>query len=212
MRSIQELLEISSAHHHHACPRQVLGVRMGMCAADILGLDLPQADKRLYTFMESDGCIVDGVSVATGCWVGRRTLQVIDFGKMAATFVDTHTGQAIRVIPHPEARRRVKLYAPRAESDWLAYMDAYQIMPATELLVAQPVCLVLNMQAIIGGESLRATCQRCGEEIFNGREVRQHGQVLCRACAGDVYYEHSTYYGHWQIRQWQDYPAGKAGA
>jgi len=63
---------------------------MGMYAADILGLALPQHAKRLYTFIETDGAL-DGVSVATVCWVGRHTMQVLDFGKMAATFEDTHT-------------------------------------------------------------------------------------------------------------------------
>jgi formylmethanofuran dehydrogenase subunit E len=45
----------------------------------------------LLTILETDGCAADGVSAATGCWVGRRTLRVEDFGKVAATFVDTQT-------------------------------------------------------------------------------------------------------------------------
>ena len=57
----------------------------------LLNLPLPQKDKRLLTFVETDGCFADGVSVATGCWLGRRTMRLVDYGKVAATFVDTHT-------------------------------------------------------------------------------------------------------------------------
>lgn len=189
MLALKELLEISSARHRHLCPRQVLGVRMGMCAAEFLKSDLPQRDKRLYTFIETDGCALDGVSVATGCWVGRRTMHVLDFGKIAATFVDTHTERAVRIIPHPEVRQAVSRYAPHAKDYWHAYLEAYQVMPLDELLVIQPVQLTVSMQALISREDARALCDRCGEEIFNEREVHLEGQVLCRSCAGGSYFE-----------------------
>jgi formylmethanofuran dehydrogenase subunit E len=68
------------------------GVQMGRLAAELLGLDLPQSDKRLLTIVETDGCFTTGLSVATNCWVGRRTMRVEDYGKVAATFVDTARG------------------------------------------------------------------------------------------------------------------------
>ena len=192
MPTLKDLLEISAAQHRHLCPRQVLGVRMGMYAAEYFGLDLPQRDKRLYTFIETDGCALDGVSVATGCWVGRRTMQVLDFGKMAATFVDTYTDQAVRITPHPEVRQAVFCYAPQAKDHWHAYLEAYRVMPLDELLAAQPVSLTVSMRAIISREDARVLCNRCGEEIFNEREVRLEDQVLCRACAGGSYFELSS--------------------
>lgn len=83
--SLDKILQTSAALHHHLCPRQVIGVRMGLYAGEILNLDLPQADKRLLTIIETDGCPSDGVAVATNCWVGRRTMHVEDYGKVAAT-------------------------------------------------------------------------------------------------------------------------------
>ena len=106
MGEMSALLEQSRAMHRHLWPRQVLGVRMGLMAGRMLGLALPRQDKRLFTFMETDGCAADAVSVATGCWVGRRTMRILDFGKVAATFVDTQTKEAYRVHPHPPARQR----------------------------------------------------------------------------------------------------------
>jgi formylmethanofuran dehydrogenase subunit E len=72
---------------------------MGLAGGRWLELEVPQKDKRLLTIAETDGCAADGLAVATGCWVGRRTMRILDFGKVAATFVDTrdptdvaHTG------------------------------------------------------------------------------------------------------------------------
>jgi len=111
MASLGQLLEASAALHRHLCPRQVLGARMGMLAAHELNLDLPQSGKRLLTIVETDGCFADGVSVATGCWIGRRTLRVEDFGKVAATFVDTQTGRAIRIAPRHDARTAARSFS-----------------------------------------------------------------------------------------------------
>ena len=71
---LDEILEHSAALHRHLCPRQVLGARMGILAGRLHSLELPQKNKRLYTFVETDGCFADGIGAATGCWLGRRTM------------------------------------------------------------------------------------------------------------------------------------------
>ena len=186
---LDHLLNRTAALHKHLCPRQVLGVRIGVCAGRALGLDLPQEGKRLFAFVETDGCFADGVSVATGCRLGRRTMRLVDYGKAAATFVDTHTGQAVRISPHPQARTLAACYAPGAPDTWHAQLQAYQIMPDDELLKVQPVTLTVDIAAIISSPGLRVNCVRCGEEVMNGREVLSGGEVLCRACeGGDEYY------------------------
>ena len=119
MLKLEELLAASAAVHHHLCPRQVLGVRMAMLTGNLLGLDLPQTDKRLLTIVETDGCAVSGISVATGCRVGRRTLRVEDYGKVAATFVDTLTERAVRLAPQTNIRNLVAAYAPEADNRWV---------------------------------------------------------------------------------------------
>ncbi len=188
MPSLQELLQTSAARHFHLCPRQVLGVRMGLLAAQTLHLDLPQTDKRLLTIVETDGCFVDGVAVATGCWVGRRTLRVEDYGKVAATFVDTHTGQAVRLTPRLTARDLAARYAPEAANGWEAYLLGYQRMPDDELFAKHGVQLIASLQSIISTPEAKANCALCGEEIFNEREVLRGEKVVCRSCAGERYY------------------------
>lgn len=191
LEKLAPLLEQSAAMHQHLCPRQVIGARMGLLAGELLGLDLPQVDKRLHVFTESDGCFVDGISVSTGCWVGRRTLHVLDFGKTAATFVDSETGHALRLRPRLTVRSDCQPYAPGAPTRWHGYLLAYQAMPPDELLEVQPVELTVSLDAIISREGARAICAACAEEITNERKILRGEVVLCRACAGEVYYRTS---------------------
>src|SRR5690606_21149200 len=156
-----------SALHDHLCPRQVLGVKMGIYAAQLLHLALPQTDKRLFTFVETDGCFVDGISVSTGCSLDHRTLRLMDFGKVAATFADTQTGDAVRIWPSVLSRPRAADYVPDAPSTWDSQLAAYQIMPLNELFDMHRVSLDVSLAEIISRPGMRVTCSRCGEEIIN---------------------------------------------
>lgn len=185
--ALLDCLERASEGHRRLCPRQVLGVRIGRHAGALLGLSLPQQDKRLYVFVETDGCTVDGVVAATGCTVGRRTMHVLDFGKVAATFVDTLTGETWRIRPHPLARARARAWARASVDDWHAMLDGYRELPADEILEVRPVVLRKSLPDLIGRPGLRVPCDACGEEIMNGREITSDGTVLCRDCSGEAY-------------------------
>jgi formylmethanofuran dehydrogenase subunit E len=189
MPEFQDLLNQSAARHKgHLCPRQVLGVRMGLYAAELLDLDLPQSDKRLFTFVETDGCLTDGIAAETGCWWGRRTMRLVDYGKTAATFVDTQTNRAVRITPSSSSRTHCMFYAPDAPDRWHAQLEAYQVMPAAELLEAHEVALAVSLQAIISRHGGRVVCEQCGEDIINERFTRRGGKLLCYACADGAYY------------------------
>ncbi len=174
MQNLQTLLNASTERHHHQlCQRQVLGMRMGMYAAELFGLDLPQVDKRLFGFVETDGCLIDGLAVATGCWVGNRTMRVMAYGKGAATFGDTQAKQAIRISPSAESRTRALEYAPTAPDRWHAQLAAYQVMPAKD---AEAISYL--QQAITSGKHWYiALLEAIGlwtsaEETHNGRTYR----------------------------------------
>ncbi len=188
MRDLETLLAESAALHNHLCPRQVLGVRMGLLAGELLHIELPHPDKRLFTFVETDGCGLDGIAVATGCTAGHRNMRVMDYGKMAATFVDVITRESIRIVPSPEARVRARDYMTDSSNRWQAQLHAYQIMPAEELFAVKSVALTVSLDRILSEHGLRVNCEFCGEEVMNGREEAVDGRVLCRSCAGDAYY------------------------
>ena len=185
---IANYLKECSAYHQHLCPRQVLGVRIGLAGAAGLGLAVPRLDKRLLIIVESDGCFVDGISVVTGCTVGHRTLRVEDYGKIAATFVDVVSEQAVRIAPRLDVRLRAWDFAPQVSRRYFAQLQAYQVMPDEELLVIQEVRLTTPVSALVGRPGVRVNCAVCGEEIINQREIDIDGNPVCRTCAGLAYY------------------------
>jgi formylmethanofuran dehydrogenase subunit E len=188
MQDLQLLLDESSRHHNHLCPRQILGVRLGMAGLQALQLEPNLDNKRLLTISETDGCFVDGVIAATGCTVGHRTLRVEDYGKAAATFVDTQTGQVARIAPRGDLRERACVFVPAEPRHYFAQMQAYQIMPATEMFTVQSVALNTPIEQIVSRPGMRVVCDVCAEEIMNEREIRQNGLTLCLACARGGYY------------------------
>lgn len=184
---IQALLEKSARDHTHLCPRQILGVRIGLAGMAALGLEANHGGKRALVILETDGCFADGVIAATDCTVGHRTLRVEDYGKVAATFVDTKTGKAVRVMPALDVRQQAISCCPEESRHYFAQMRAYQIMPAEKLLLVTDVQLVTPVEQIVSRPNLRVNCDLCGEEILNEREIRQNGLILCQPCARGGY-------------------------
>lgn len=153
---------------------------MGLCSR-------PQK-KRLLVISETDGCFADGLSAASGCTVGHRTLRAEDYGKTAAAFVDTVTGQVVRVAPVPDIRQQVYDYAPSEPRHYFAQMQAYQIMPDEAMFSVQAVVLNTSVAAIVSRPGVCVNCDACGEEIMNEREIKNGELTLCQACARGAYY------------------------
>jgi formylmethanofuran dehydrogenase subunit E len=192
MYDLRALLEESSRRHSHLCPRQVLGARMGLAGARMLGLEVPRSDKRLLVIAETDGCFVDGLEVAAGVSPGHRTLRIEDYGKVAATFVDVRTGEAVRLAPNPDVRVRALDYVPGETRHYVAQVKGYQIMPDEELFSAVPVMLSPSAAELVSRAGIRACCAVCGEEIINEREIIVDGAPYCRSCLGQGYYQPAT--------------------
>jgi formylmethanofuran dehydrogenase subunit E len=144
----------------------------------------------LFIISETDGCYVDGLEVVTGCAPGHRTLQIVDYGKIAATFVDVKSGKSIRVSPQINVRELAWDFAPTDEKrHYFAQLHAYKFMPDKLLLSIEDIELNTPIDKIISRPGIRTECGRCREEVFNEREIVRNGQTLCRACAGKAYYK-----------------------
>lgn len=185
---IKILLQRSATRHRKLCPKQVLGVRMGLYAGELLNLPLPNRDSRLLVILETDGCFADGIEVTVGCTIGKRTMRIEDNGKVAATFVDTKTEYALRLVPAPNVRSLASKYTDQALDPYLAQLEGYQIMPVEEMFNYQEVVLKRSVAEIISQPGLRVLCSICGEEIINEREIATSAGVLCRGCSGERYY------------------------
>lgn len=199
MHDLQTLLDISSRDHNHLCPRQILGVRIGLAGMSALDFVGPPAGKRMLVILETDGCFADGVIAATHCTVGHRTLRVEDYGKTAGTFVDTQTGRAVRVAPAVDVRQQASAWMPEEPRHYFAQMEAYQIIPCEKLLRITEVQLTTPVEQILSRPGIRAICAICGEEIINERDTYREGLILCRACAGSAYYREPVQMSRFEI-------------
>lgn len=185
-RPLDDLLAEAVAFHGHLCPGQVLGVRMALVGCREVGVDRPRsAGKGLVVFVEIDRCATDAIQAVTGVSVGKRTLKHIDYGKMAATFVNVATGVAVRVAARDEARQIASEWAVAESDPRRAQTAAYRVMPERELFRIDPVMVYPGW---LDRRRVRVSCQACGEGINYQREVTVSGRTLCRPCSGERYY------------------------
>ncbi len=190
MKSLEEYIVLAGQSHGHICPGQILGIRMALLGLRSIGIDDPaKARKRLLTFVEIDRCATDAVSLVTGCRLGKRSLKFLDYGKVAATFVDLETGRAVRVAARDDARAKAKAMFPGMSDATQAQLEAYKFMENEELFNLQAVRVALKPEDLPGRPRSRVACAQCGEGVNDGRELRLGDRVLCRSCAGEGYYE-----------------------
>ena len=191
MKSLDEYLRDAEQAHGHLCAGQVLGVRMAMLGLDKLGIDNPRCKdrKRLITFVEIDRCATDAIGIVTGCRLGKRALKFRDWGKMAATFMDLTSGRAIRIAAKESSKELARTMHPEIEGKNQQQMLAYREMAQGDLFTMQWVKVELPAEEFPGYKGERIVCAECGEGIDFRREVRQDDRVLCRACAGERYYD-----------------------
>ncbi len=190
MKTLEEYIALAAQNHGHMCPGQVLGIRMAMLGLKSLGIDDPvKYRKRLLTFVEIDRCATDAVSLVTGCRLGKRSLKYLDYGKVAATFVDLETRRAVRVVARDDSREKAAALFPELAEAHKQQLEAYKRMDDSDLFNLQSVRVKLKPEDLPGRPRSRAFCERCGEGINDGRERRSEGRILCRNCAGESYYE-----------------------
>jgi len=188
--SFEELLAESVRVHGHLCPGQVLGVKMSMLGLREAGIDDPKGRdrKNLIVFVEMDRCATDAVQSVTGCSLGHRTMKFMDYGKMAATFLNLGTGRAVRVVAREETRQKAKELFPTGGDTYAGQAEAYKLMGDEELFEVMEVHVGVRPEDMPGRPVGRVQCQGCGEHVQDRREVERDGRILCRACAGAGYY------------------------
>ncbi len=191
MKTFDEYVALAEAAHGHICAGQILGVRMAIHGLNLLGIEDPTGKdrKRLVTFVEIDRCATDAVTVVTGCRLGKRALKFRDFGKVAATFCDLLEDRAVRVAAKESSKQRAAELHPEINEKKVQQVTAYRTMPEAELFDCQWVRVHIEPEDLPGFKSPRIVCDECNEGISYKREVVRDGRTLCRACAGERYYE-----------------------
>lgn len=191
LKTFDEYVAMAAEAHGHICAGQILGLRMALHGLELLGIGDPTGRdrKRLVAFVEIDRCATDAIPVVTGCRMGKRALKFRDFGKVAATFCDLQADRAVRVVARESSRERAQEMYPEIADRNEQQMRAYREMPAAELFDHQWVRVRVAPEDLPGYKAPRAVCAGCGEGVAFKREVVSEGRVLCRACAGERYYD-----------------------
>jgi formylmethanofuran dehydrogenase subunit E len=192
MQTIEELLSECGRLHGHLCAGQLLGVRMALLGCRLLGIEDPKGvdRKSLIVWVEIDRCVADAVSAVTGVRLGKRSLKFFDYGKVAATFLNSSTEEAVRIVALDESRALADLRYPlikeKKERQFRAYSEALD----EELFKVERVQVKYTEMDAPGRPRSRVSCSMCGEGINDGREVSGQGGVLvCRPCSGESYYK-----------------------
>ena len=178
MRTFAEDLQAAAAYHGHLCNGMFIGVRMSRYALKLLEIEEPLVYKDLIVYTEIDRCASDAVCVVTGCTMGRKRLKLVNYGKLAATFVDLGADKAIRLSPNQDVQMP-------DEADpyefWARFTDE-------ELFKAEDVSVDILPRDLPGKPQNKAVCYQCKEKILDGREIEKDGQTWCLACADKPYY------------------------
>src|SRR5439155_3389059 len=191
MKPFEDYVALAEQAHGHMCAGQILGLRMALYGMKLLGIDDPTGRdrKRLVAFVEIDRCATDAVPIVTGCRMGKRALKFRDFGKVAATFCDLRADRAVRVVAKESSKQKAAELHPEIPDKNAQQMRAYREMPEQDLFDVQWVRVRLGPEDMPGYKAGRVVCAECGEGISFKREVIRDGKPLCRACAGERYYE-----------------------
>ena len=106
MEPIDDLLERHEQTHGTLCPGTLLALRMAVLGCALLGIEDPRAADRnkLVVWVEIDRWLADAVEAVTGARLGKRTLKFLDYGKLAATFLNRETGKAVRIVALESSR------------------------------------------------------------------------------------------------------------
>jgi formylmethanofuran dehydrogenase subunit E len=186
MESIDGLLERYELAHGNLCPGIVLAIRMTALGCQLVGIEDPTgADQRkLIVWVEIDRWLSDAVETVTGARLGKRTVKFLDYGKLAATFLNVTTGEAVRIVALESSRGLADQRHPEIESKYVRQMVAYREATEEELFSADAVQVRLTDTDAPGHPRSRVICARCGEGVNDGREVTTlAGSTLCRPCA-----------------------------
>src|SRR5882672_1255383 len=141
MKPIDRLLEEYDLKHGNLCPGVLLGLRMAVLGCALVGIEAPRGVDRdkLVVWIEIDRWLADAVEAVTGARLGKRTLKFLDYGKLAATFLNVQTGNSVRIVALESSRRLADQRHPEIESKYVRQLSVYREATDEELFAINMV-------------------------------------------------------------------------
>jgi formylmethanofuran dehydrogenase subunit E len=192
LNNLDGLIEECGSLHGHICPGQVLGVRMAVLGCQLTGIADPRGveRKKLFVWVEIDRCVTDAISAVTGVRLGKRSLKFLDYGKVAATFLNISEKRACRIVAKEESRELADALHPAIGDKKERQMLTYRGADASLLFKVESVRPKLDDFEMPGRPRRRIICVQCGEGINDGRDlIDAQNRRVCRSCAFGSYYK-----------------------
>lgn len=192
MEPINDLLEQHERTYGNLCPGTLLALRMAVLGCALVGVEDPRGVDRnkLVVWVEIDRWLTDAVEAVTGARLGKRNLKFLDYGKLAATFLNRETGKAVRIVALESSRRLADLCHPELEGKYERQMQTYREAAEEELFGVTDVEVQVRAKDLPGHPRSRMICHKCGEGVNDGREISLPDNItLCRSCIYGTYYQ-----------------------
>ncbi|HWQ66460.1 MAG TPA: FmdE family protein [Methanospirillum sp.] len=180
METIDILLQKAKEFHGEICPGIVMGTRMTIAGMREIGMDPLKKTHDLIVYVEIDRCATDAIQAITGVSLGHRSLKHMNYGKFAATFINTTSNKAVRVTALPKR--------PDQPTDMKEVAKMVCNAPEEELFRIQQVTVNIPPEDLPGFPTHKDVCTRCGEQIMDRKEVMIEGKAVCKNCAQGSYY------------------------
>lgn len=120
--------------------------------------------------------------------LGHRSMKFMDYGIMAATFLNLKTNSAVRVIAREDSRDKAKNYFPDVTNPYEAQLRAYRLMSDEELFSTMAVTVEVPPEDMPGRPIMRVRCAICGDYVQDMRHIAKDGIEMCKVCAYGGYY------------------------
>lgn len=187
--SFRSCLALAQKIHGRRCAGLAVGTSMAIAGLTAVGIEDPKGKDRskIMVFVEIDRCVSDAITAVTGCTPGTRTLRIVDYGKVAATFLNLETGKAVRVSVKSHTTKRQQ--GSDGESHFVP-SDSKPFMGLSDrqLFHFENVDIILAPEDVPGRPPWAAVCDRCGEIVMDMRIATRNGRRLCKTCAEGVGY------------------------
>ncbi len=185
---LDKCLEDAKEFHGDACGGIQMGTRMAIRGMKEIGIYDPKGEDRkdLMVIVEIDRCPTDAILAVTGCHPGKRTMKILDYGKMAATFINLKTNKAVRVSARNRQGDEIKT---RDMIENQPMTDDFATLSDDELFTVTEVKVHLKPEDMPGRPVRSIPCALCGERVLDMKDMEINGKYYCRPCA-----ENKSYY------------------
>ena len=184
LKTRKQNLQKTVDYHGHLCLGQVLGVHLAEKGMSALGTTDP---KKIIVYVENDRCIADAIQILTGTRLGRRSMKLVNYGKMAATFINTETGAAYRVWVSGKINEMIGKISSNHDEKQRQYEIVLR-SHSEDVVSVQEVIVKIPPEELPGKPKRTVICVQCGEKVMDNKDISSEKGPICLACAKGPYY------------------------